>query len=195
MHTADIGTRVELVPMDPQCHDITLGLYRVEDGAGPAYLVHTYSSKPGAAARVEFVSGAMASLGAMIRDGLHLRHACGAAHHAATKRLFLEACKLPSGEAPAPRPLSVVDKKSGKTVTVTSGHQVDAEGDTARAEAIAAGLRKLAELNAATAFDCGHPHDELIGLLLPRALNVRAVLREEEAIASRGLLVAPSAQK
>jgi hypothetical protein len=45
------------------------------------------------------------------------------------------------------------------------------------------------------AFPCGHSHDALIGLLLPRALNVRAVLREEEAAVGRGNLVAPSQQK
>ena len=44
-------------------------------------------------------------------------------------------------------------------------------------------------------FVCAWPHDALMGLLLPRALNVRAVLREEEMAASRGTLVAPSAQK
>jgi len=44
-------------------------------------------------------------------------------------------------------------------------------------------------------FPCGRPHDELMGLLLPRALNARAALREEEMAASRGMLVAPSAQK
>jgi hypothetical protein len=44
-------------------------------------------------------------------------------------------------------------------------------------------------------FGCGQTHDALIGLLLGRALNVRAVLREEEMSASRGTLAAPSAQQ
>ena len=35
----------------------------------------------------------------------------------------------------------------------------------------------------------------LVALLLPRALNVRAILREEEDAGSRGMLVAPSQQK
>jgi hypothetical protein len=181
--------------MDPHCDNITLGLYRVDGETGPAYLVHTYSGKPDAAARADFISGAMAAIGGMHRDGLRLRHACGTAHQAATRRLFLEACKLASSESPSPRPMFVHDKKSGKTATVTSGYKVDVEGDAARAEVIAGGLRKLGELTGDTAFPCGAAHDELIGLLLPRALNVRAVLREEEAAASRGMLVAPSAQK
>jgi hypothetical protein len=45
------------------------------------------------------------------------------------------------------------------------------------------------------AFSCGQSHDALIGMLLPRALNVRAILREEESAGERGLLVAPSQQK
>ena len=71
----------------------------------------------------------------------------------------------------------------------------------ARIDAITGGLKKLAEIEFVDGephrvkFACGSPHDALIGLLLPRALNVRAVLREEEMAASRGTLVAPSAQK
>lgn len=191
MLTADIGSRVELVPMDPHCDNITLGLYR-QPGGG--YLVHTYSAYAHAVARVEFVRDAMANLGGMRRHGALLRHACGHTHHAATRRLFLEACKLPNGSPTDPRPLTIPDKKSGKNITVT-GATVDAEGDSARAEAVAGGLRKLAELNEALEFPCGQPHRELVGLLLPRALNVRAILREEESIATRGVLVAPSAQK
>lgn len=176
--------------MDPHCSDITIALYRQPGG----YLVHTYSSKPEAPARIEFIRGAMASLGAMERSGELLRHSCGALHHAATRRLFLEACKLPTGAEAAPRPTEVHDKKSGKTIRV-NGATVDADGDAARAESVANGLKKLAELNSAMSFDCGRAHTELIGLLLPRALNVRAILREEESAASRGVLVAPSAQK
>jgi hypothetical protein len=44
-------------------------------------------------------------------------------------------------------------------------------------------------------FACGHEHDALIGMLLPRALNLRAAMREQEEAMSRGMLVAPSAQK
>ncbi len=43
-------------------------------------------------------------------------------------------------------------------------------------------------------FGCGTPHDALMGLLLYRALNARAALRETEMMASRGVLAAPSAQ-
>jgi hypothetical protein len=48
---------------------------------------------------------------------------------------------------------------------------------------------------AQVAFACGQSHDALVGLLLVRALNVRAVLREEEVQATRGTLAAPSTQQ
>ena len=60
---------------------------------------------------------------------------------------------------------------------------------------------KLAEVEADAAddtrvrFGCGADHDALVALLLPRAVNVRSALREQELAASRGVLLAPSAQQ
>ena len=45
------------------------------------------------------------------------------------------------------------------------------------------------------AYPCGDTHDEMLGLLLIRAPNVRAVFREQDMAASRGVLAAPSQQK
>jgi hypothetical protein len=125
-------------------------------------------------------------------------------HRLAAKRIFLEACKLAPDKALEALPLATVDKRAEATVLAESlGHgryrfRMD-QGDQRRATVAAAGLRKLADLpdgddEAAIAFACGHAHDALVGLLLPRALNVRAALREYEAQAARGVLVAPSAQ-
>jgi hypothetical protein len=61
-HVQDFGTRVELVPMDGHCANISLGLYRESDGGGPVYRVHTYSGNPEAAARLTFIRLAMAAL-------------------------------------------------------------------------------------------------------------------------------------
>ncbi len=66
---------------------------------------------------------------------------------------------------------------------------------------LAAGLAKLGELTidpedpTVVRTPCGAPHDDLVGMLLPRAINVRAALRELEESAARGVLVAPSAQE
>lgn len=201
-HVLDIGARVELVSMDARFEEISIGLY-VRDGAG---LVHTYSPKPGACERIRFVTGAMAALGGLEPDGDRVRFPCGVWHAAAARRVFLEACKLDPAATPAPLPLEVADRKSGQTIRVRSlgsgAYRIEADGATAeipsRAAAVARGLARLAELEPADdpeaiRFACGQPHDALVGLLLPRALNVRAALREEEATATRGVLVAPGA--
>jgi hypothetical protein len=212
-HIADLGRRIELVPMDPHCHDITLSLYATGDGSGgPAFRVHTYSRRSGSAERVAFVTAAMKVLGDMedVPGGSQLvRFRCGAEHRLACRRLFLEACKLASDTALAARPPSVVDKKTGRTIhAIGLGDGAyrlemgDGEpGEPGRIAGVANGLNKLAEMKPSAAgedrvaFGCARPHDAIVGLLLPRALNVRAVLREEEAIAGRGILAAPSAQK
>ena len=210
--TSDIGRRIELVAMDPHFHEISMALYRREREDGPQLLVHTYSRIEGALQRVESVAAAMVALGGMQPvegDAQRVRFPCGRSHHMASRRLFLEACKLPPASDATPRPLHVFDKKSSANVTVTSlgegAYQLhtDGQGDKVamRRAAIAGGLVKLAEMEwlerdaDKIAFPCGRSHDKLVGLLLVRAQNVRSVERELEAAAARGQLLAPSAQK
>ena len=196
--------------MDPHFHDISIALYRQDQDTGPELLVHTYSGIEDAPQRVDFVVRAMEALGGMEPvGGKRLRHVCKAIHAAATKRLFLEACKAPPAQEIVPRPLSVFDRKSSANVSAASlgagNYQIDTDGAGQKAQdrrqAIAAGLVKLAELewidekSCRVAFSCGRAHDELIGLLLPRALNVRSFLRQQEMAAAKGRLLAPSAQK
>ena len=207
--TTEIGRRIELVSMDPHFHDISIGLYRQQAGAGATYLVHTYSQKPGAAERIEFVIQAMAVLGGLERSGGGLRYTCGDRHQFIVRRIFIEACKLKPEAVPAARPMTILDKKTNLNILVSSlgagAYEVSAEGGgdegASRATAIAAGLAKLAEMTRDEAhptrvtYPCHQPHDAAAGTMLIRALNVRAILREEEMAASRGVLVAPSAQK
>lgn len=207
--TRELGTRIELVLMDPHFHDITIALYRQDQTGHPKYLVHTYSNIAGSTERIALLRSAMAALGQLVEDGDLLRFACGSAHQAAVRRTFLETAKLAPGSAKVPKPLTVMDKKSGRNITATSlgagryGITADGpkDGRTARIDAVVGGLVKLAELAVVEGdptqveFPCKASHDALIGLLLPRALNVRAILREEESAGGRGLLVAPSQQK
>lgn len=208
----DIGVRVELVPMDSHFHEISVALYRQDRSEGPVGLLHTYSSKAGADGRIAFLARAMTVLGGLEpvegSDRL-VRFPCGGWHSAAAKRLFLEACKLDSASSPAPRPLEIVDRKTGQTIQAQplgeGSYRVLADGVTdaapSRAPAVAHGLAKLGELTVkgddatAVSFPCHSNHHDLIGLLLVRALNVRAALREEELTSSRGVLSAPSAQE
>ncbi len=194
--------------MDPHYRDISIALYQQEGNEGPVYLVHTYSSLEGVQKRLEFAKEAMQKLGGLeaTDDGL-LRFPCGEAHEVPIKRLFVEACKIDPSEGAKARPMQIFDKKAGCNVIVTSlgegVYDVRAEGEGERVdkriELIAGGLIKLGEMEDRkidqVAFTCGHSHDALVGLLLVRAPNVRAVLREQEAAASRGMLAAPSQQK
>ena len=206
----NIGRRVELVPIDTHFKDITIGLYRQQVNDTAVYRVHTYSRLDGAAKRIQEVMQSMCILGGMqeTSDGL-LCFPCGEKHEAACRRVFLEACKHASDTLVEPRPLHILDKKSQLTISVESvGNGIykvssNGEGRSAarRITAIAAGLKKLGEMNAdpenpddRIAFSCGHSHDALVGLLLVRAPNVRVILRQEEATASRGVLTAPSQQ-
>ena len=208
--TLDLGPRIELVSMDPHFHDISIALYCPSSDNAPAYKVHTYSHLPGAAERVAGIMDAMQVLGGMEQtsDGL-LRFPCGHAHLLAVKRLFLEACKLPPEQPIEPRPLHIFDKKANATIAVASLGQglyearatEQAPGAARRVTTIARGLIRLGEMEEVAdqpnqaRFGCGHSHDALIGLLLVRAPNVRAAVREAEAMASRGVLSAPSAQE
>ena len=202
----DIGTRVELVPMDSHFKEITIGLYRQNHGDGAEYLVHSYSSLSGSDERIRFVGEAMVALGAMVlAPQERLQFPCGDDHRLACKRLFLEACKIDPASPPAAHPLSVFDKKAGCDIQATPAgdgtYRVTAQeqGAERRISAVAGGLIKLGEMEDVAAdqvrFSCGHNHDQLLGLLLVRAPNVRAILREQEQVASRGKLAAPSQQE
>lgn len=206
----NIGRRIELVPIDPHFKDITIALYYQQQGERAVFRVHTYSRIEGATTRIDNVMQSMKILGGMqeTSDGL-LCFPCGERHEAACRRVFLEACKLEPNTTVEPRPLNTLDKKSKLTITVDSvGNGIyrvksNGEGRSAarRVSAIAGGLKKLGEMedveeNAGdtVGFACGQSHDALVGLLLVRAPNVRVILREEEAGASRGVLSAPSQQ-
>lgn len=206
----NIGRRIELVPIDPHFNDITIALYRQQQEERAVFRVHTYSRIEDAVTRIEDVVQSMKILGGMQErpDGL-LYFPCGERHEAACRRVFLEACKLEPNTPVEPRPLNTLDKKSKLTITVASmgngTYRVHSNGEGRSAErrvsSIAGGLIKLGEMEAVeenedntVAFACGQSHDALVGLLLVRAPNVRVILRQEEAGASRGVLSAPSQQ-
>jgi hypothetical protein len=201
-----IGRRIELISMDPHFHEISIGLYR-QEGEPVGFLVHSYSTKPGVEDRLAFVRQAMCALGGMSNDDGTLAFPCGSEHQAAVRRVFLEAGKLASGDI-APKDLQTLDKKSGLTIQVSSlgdglyevGADGDAETKVRRAKIVANGLAKLGESILVEGRDdqiqypCRQDHHALTGLLLVRAPNVRALVREQEMAASRGVLAAPSQQ-
>lgn len=206
-----IGWRIELVAMDGHCQDITLGLYEQASGGATSFLVHTYSSREGAAERVRYVAEAMAVLGGMEVDphtGKMLRFSCDNPHRVACRRIFLESAKLSTNAPLKARPLEVFDRKKRKTIHVTGlgrgEYLVGTEGNVAmqdrRAAVAVLGLARLGNMEAVPdtsdrfRFGCDTSHDAAVGLLLTRALEVRTALREIESRAARGVLAAPSSQ-
>jgi hypothetical protein len=209
-HIQALGKRIELVSMDKACGDISVALYETgEDEGAPAFLVHTYSDIDGASDRIAFIIDAMRMMGGMESvpgQADTIRFPCGQGHELGCRRIFLEACKLASDAELAAKPLTILDKKSARTVSVVGNGAGDyslgadgpEDGRDRRVGAIAKGLVKLAETESVSddtvRFACGQAHDAMVGLLLPRALNVRAAIREQEDQAGRGVLAAPSAQ-
>ena len=177
---ADKWRRVELVPMDAHCSDISVALYRADEADGPIGLVHTYSSGPGSRARVGSLALAMQVLGGLEPVGEEpgrVRFPCRTWHALAAKRLFLEAAKHDPAQPLEPRPLEVPDTRTDQAIRIeplgTGRYAVRADGATedvpSRAPAIAAALAKLAELGTAegeiVVFPCGQEHDALVALM------------------------------
>lgn len=209
-HGLELGRRVELVSMDRHHDDISVALYVRDGDDGPVATVHSYSRRPGVRERLEFIAATVSALGGLeqLDDPAQLRFACGSWHESAAKRVFLEACKHDPAKPIEPNPLEAPDTRTEQRIVVEplgeGAYEVKAEGATdetpSRAPAIARAMAKLAQLSqdeghSVVRFDCGRDHHALIGLLLGRAQNLRAVLREEEMKASRGVLAAPSAQE
>jgi hypothetical protein len=101
----------------------------------------------------------------------------------------------------------VFDKKAGcelEAVCLGEGKsRIQAASDTdaaaRRTVALARGFARLCEMQLlederTVQFPCGMDHDPLIGMLMYRAQNVRASLREYESTAGRGVLAPPSQQ-
>jgi hypothetical protein len=204
---SDLRRRIELVSMDRYCEDVTVALYAMD--AELAGVVHSYGGGPDVPARLAWIAAAMREIGGMGGSGVTVVFPCGAWHERAARRLFLEACKLDPSRPVAARPLEVFDSRTDQAVAAESlgggawsiTSVATDPGTTSRATAVAAGLAKLADVEVSPAnetvvrFPCGTPHERLVGVLLPRAINVRAALREQELAAGRGVLVAPSAQE
>ena len=208
--TLNLGQRVELLPTDPHCHDISLGLYREDVNGVAQFLVHTYSSVDGFRERVAYVTKAlevMLGLQAVPDAPGRLQFPCGLPHLRAVKRGFLDLCKLETGTPLEPKPLTAFDKKAAGNLTATglgsgSYRMTFEEGLDAgprRSKALAKGYAKLCELELCeddrVTFPCKIDHDAMMGMLFFRSQNVRAAMQEEESAASRGQLSAPSQQE
>jgi hypothetical protein len=208
---ADLGRRIELVSTDRYFRDISIGLYAREDAGGCSFRVRSFAVHDGVADRIGFIVNAMQTLGGMLPGEAAdtVRFPCGGEHLVAVRRLFLQACKEKPEAAPETPALSMWDKKSELTIKAVGlgqgAYDLAAEGGDEQAQRRLGALRnamvKLADAQAdETAgerfcFTCGQDHDAMVGLLLQAAPNVRAVMREFEMNAARGVLLAPGSQE
>ena len=208
--TQDFGRRIEIHSLDKFCDGISIGLYRNVVAGRSRFLVHSYHASDAAAKRVELIRQALVVLGGLVDvadDPPWLQFSCGQQHLRATKRAFLDICRQPLAAPLEPLALSVFDKKCAGQLRADSLGQgayrmlsdVDSQPGTDRAAALARGFAKLCEMEvgddpATVRFPCRESHDALIGLLMYRAQNVRATLKDEDSAAGRGVLAPPSRQ-
>jgi hypothetical protein len=193
------GDCLELVPMDPHFHNISVGLYIRDDIA----TVWTFSTRPGADERVQQIAGRLVALGGMEATGDRpgqVRFPCGHLHQRAL-RFLLTAAVAKDPDSRPPEELSIRDSKSPLTVHLAGEddgeryvYHVSVSGDFRRPEirqrAVVAGFVRYGEMvkiaDDAVAFPCGRRHDELAGLILPHSRNISAVEDALEAGALRG---------
>ncbi|MFP6706886.1 MAG: hypothetical protein VCE75_12815 [Alphaproteobacteria bacterium] len=205
---AGLGRRIELVSTDRYFRDVSIALYVQDDGQdGSQFLVRSFANYDGIKGRIAYILDAMITLGGMARAAADtVRFPCGAAHLVAVRRLFLQACKEKPEAAARKSPLSMWDKKTELTIDANGlgggAYTLSATGESdRRLMALRNALVKLADARldkddgTRLTFDCGHEHDAMVGLLLQSAPNVRAVMREFEMNAAKGVLLAPGSQK
>ena len=194
------GRCLELVPMDPHFHNISVGLY-VKDGT---CAVWTYSRRPGADERIERIRDQMAALGGLSPvEGTsnEMRFTCGYLHVRPARFLLAQAVGKSPDYSPPEGELSIKDSKTQLMLKIVPGemdgqtvYQVTGEGEhanvPARLRLVVAGFVRYGEMDKAgdteVAFPCGQRHDELIRVLLPYSRNVSAVEGMMEAEALRG---------
>ena len=195
---ARYGNCVELVPMDPNFHDISVGLYE-RDGVATVW---TFSRRPGVEDRMREIVERLILLGGMERAGEwnRMRFPCGRIHTRPLKFLTIAAIER-TAERDRPEELRIKDSKSALMIEMT-GEQADgryvyrvsatgeAKNPALRLKAIIAGFLRYGEREkideTTVSFNCGRRHDGLARLILPYSRNISAVEDALEADALRG---------
>ncbi len=194
------GHCLELVPMDPNFENISVGLY-VKNGV---CTIWTFSRKPGVEARIEQIRDQLVALGGMEAiEGTtsQVRFGCEQLHERAIKFLMSQAVGKAPDFAPPQGEMSIKDSRSPLTIKVTGSQRDDAyvysvsvEGDApnpaVRLRMVVAGFLRYGEMNKVgdteVAFPCGQRHDALMRLLLPYSRNISSVEGMMAAEALRG---------
>ena len=194
------GNCLELVSMDPNFEDISVGLY-IKDGA---CTVWTFSRKPGADARIEQIRDQLVALGGMEAvegSANQARFGCGVLHERPIKFLMSQAVGKAPNYAPPQGEMVIKDSRSPLTIKVVGSAQddkwvyaVSGEGDApnpaVRLRMVVAGFLRYGEMDKVSdseiAFSCGQRHDALMRLLMPYSRNISSVEGMMAAEALRG---------
>lgn len=194
------GNCLELVPMDPNFENISVGLY-MKNGV---CTIWTFSRKPGVEARIKQIRDQLVTLGGMEAiEGTtnQVRFGCGELHERPIKFLMSQAVGKAPDFAPPQGEMSIKDSRSPLTIKVTGSRRDDAyvytvsvEGDApnpaVRLRMVVAGFLRYGEMNklgdTEVAFPCGQRHDALMRLLLPYSRNISSVEGMMAAEALRG---------
>ena len=192
------GRCAELVPIDPNFHQISVGLY-LKGGIGTVW---TFSNKLGVEARIEQIRDQLVKLGGMKAvEATHnmVNFECGGLHARSLRFLVAMAVEkppdhvLPIGKTKDLRS----DLKLGFSVTKCDSvwvYKIVGEGEATNApqrmRAVRKGLVRYGEMEESggdgVVFDCGYRHDELVQLTMPYARNITGVEDQMAADALRG---------
>lgn len=194
------GKCLELIPMDPHFHNISIGLYEREGTC----TVWSFSRREGVEERIEQIRDQMVTLGGMAAVAgtrNQVRFSCGRLHVKPIGFLLARAVgKAPHQPSPSGE-IRIRDTKSKLELTAVGRdtergilYEIGAEGEApnaaARLRMVVKGFVRYGELEQVgdreVAFPCGQRHDELIRLLLPYSRNISAVEGGMEAETLRG---------
>ena len=196
----NLGSCLELVPMDSHFSNISVGLY-VNDGV---CTVWTFSNAAGAPDRMRAIRDQMVKLGGVSAvEGAddQFTFQCGALHVRPLKFLLAQTVRRSPDYAHPTGDMSIKDSKSNLVLRVTGAetdgrwvYRVDGDGEArnpaVRLRMVVAGFVRYGEMekvgDTGIAFACGQRHDDLVRLLLPYSRNVSAVESSAEADALRG---------
>lgn len=196
----EYGKCIELVPMDPYFHNISVGLY-LKDGI---FTVWSYSNRPGVHQRISNIRDGFVALGGMAPtpdSDIQFTPPCGRLHLRALGFLLSQIVGKNPDFSPPTGNLTIRDTKTRLTLNVTGKpvdgrwvYQVTADEEVrsaaARLRLVVAGFVRYGEMekvsDSEVTFPCGHRHDELMRILLPYSRNISAVENMMEADALRG---------
>jgi len=183
------GRCLELVPIDKNFHDISVGLY-VKDNV---CTVWTYSVQDHVEKRIEQIRNQLVALGGLqpIKGTINqAKFACGNIHSRPLRFLMSQAVGKSADYAPNTESMSIKDTKSDLYIHVTpfdrDGIGVysisvtgEARNPSMRLRMIVAGFSKYGDMDKLgdneVAFACRTRHDELMRLLLPYSRNISSV--------------------